>query len=113
MVSSVARFAPWRWPVSVHNRLIRIEERNNEIANQVGHLTSVANTMNHVLNDLSQRMSDQRADAETIAALALTFRRYAADITAHLDEVLAAMPHTESQASSDSTNANNLGRKAS
>jgi small nuclear ribonucleoprotein (snRNP)-like protein len=109
----VTRFAPWRWPVSVHNRLVRIEERNNEIANQVGHLTSVANTMNHVLNDLSQRMSDQRADAETIAALALTFRRYAADITAHLDEVLAAMPHADVQTSSESTSANNLGRKAS
>jgi hypothetical protein len=55
-------------------------------------------------------MSDQSADAETIA---LTFRRYAADITSHLDEVLAAMPHADAQASSDSTSANNLGRKAS
>jgi small nuclear ribonucleoprotein (snRNP)-like protein len=113
VASSVTRFAPWRWPVSVHHRLVRIEERNNEIANQVGHLTSVANTMNHVLQDLSQRMSDQRADAETIAALALTFRRYAADITAHLDEVLAAMPTAEIQSSSESASDNNQGRKAS
>jgi small nuclear ribonucleoprotein (snRNP)-like protein len=95
--------------VSLHRRLVRIEERNNEIANQVGHLTSVANTMNHVLNDLSQRMSDQRADADTIAALALTFRRYAADITAHLDEVLAAMPQGDVQVYSDSTSENSLG----
>jgi methyl-accepting chemotaxis protein len=90
--SSLARFAPWRWPLSVHRRLVRIEERNNDIANQIGHLTQVTNQMNHTVNDLSQRMSDHRADTETIAALALTFRRFAADITAHLDEVLAAMP---------------------
>lgn len=72
--------------------MVRIEERNNEIADQLGHLTTVANQMNHTVNDLSQRMSDHRADTETIAALALTFRRFAADITAHLDEVLALLP---------------------
>ncbi len=72
--------------------MVRIEERNNEIANQLGHLTMVANQMNHTVNDLSQRMSDHRADTETIAALALTFRRFAADITSHFDEVLAALP---------------------
>lgn len=101
--------------MAVHRRLVRIEERNNEIANQVGHLTQVANTMNHVLNDLSQRMSDQRADAETISALALTFRRYAADITAHLDDVLAAMPRgaEQAQASNESTSPNSLGPNAS
>ena len=71
--------------------MVRIEERNNEIANQLGHLTMVANQMNHTVNDLSQRMSDHRADTETIAALALTFRRFAADITAHLDEVLLSL----------------------
>ena len=98
--------------MSVHQRLIRIEERHNEIADQLGHVASVVSTMNHAVGDLSQRMSDQRADAETISAIALTFRRFAADITAHLDEVLAAMPHVD-QASSDSTSENNRGRKAS
>jgi ABC-type transporter Mla subunit MlaD len=89
--SPLARFAPWKWPVSVHRRLVRIEQRTNEIADQVGHLTQLANNMNHVMGDLSQRMGDHRADTETVAALALTFRRYAADITAHLDDVLATL----------------------
>ena len=95
-MASPSRFAPWRWPLSAHRRLVRIEERTNDVANQIGHITAVVTTMNHVVNDLSQRMSDQRADVETISALALTFRRFAGDITAHLDEVLDAMPRAAS-----------------
>ena len=72
--------------------MVRIEERTNAVADQVGHLAGVVNQMNHVVNDLAQRMGDHRTDTETIAALALTFRRFAADLSAHLDDVIAALP---------------------
>jgi ABC-type transporter Mla subunit MlaD len=79
---------PWQWPGVARTRINALEAKVDAQGDALRHAIGVISEINHNVNDLSTRLQDQRIDTETVSALATSFRRYAADLAAQLQETM-------------------------
>jgi ABC-type transporter Mla subunit MlaD len=79
---------PWQWARVARNRINALEAKVDAQGDALRHAIGVINEINHNVNDLSTRLQDHRIDTETVSALATSFRRYAADLAAQMQETM-------------------------
>jgi ABC-type transporter Mla subunit MlaD len=79
---------PWQWPGVARTRINALEAKVDAQGDALRHAIGVISEINHNVNDLSTRLHDHRIDTETVSALATSFRRFAADLTAQLHETM-------------------------
>jgi hypothetical protein len=69
------------------NQLLAEWQRRNAMIEQMNHRLALLELMNHRVADLEHQLGRFRYDAETVAALSLSFQRFAAELTDHLAEL--------------------------
>jgi septation ring formation regulator EzrA len=75
--------------MAARDRIDSLEAKVDAQGEALRHTIGVIGEINHNVNDIMRRLEDHRVDTETVSALATSFRRYAADLATHLEEVLA------------------------
>jgi ABC-type transporter Mla subunit MlaD len=79
---------PWQWPAMARGRINALEAKVDAQGDALRHAIGVINEINHNVHDLSTRLQDHRIDTETVSAMATSFRRYAADLAAQLQDTI-------------------------
>ena len=79
------------WPGYLARRLDTMEARITNIEGVLQHAVSTMGEVNHNVRDIMDHLDEHRIETETVSALATSFRRYAADLSAHLDQAITAL----------------------
>jgi septation ring formation regulator EzrA len=79
------------WPGYLARRLDTMEARITNIESVLQHSVVTMGQINHNVRDIMDHLDEHRIDTETVSALAMSFRRYAADLSTHLDEAVATL----------------------